>query len=655
MSSIDEIKARLDIVDLVSETVQLRRSGKSYTGFCPFHANTRTPAFVVFPESGTWRCFGQCNEGGDIFRFVMKKEGWDFPEALRYLADKAGVQLKAPSAEEQAAAEEHDHLRALLEEAVTYYRHQLLNTSAGKPVLDYLHEKRGLSDATIESFGLGYAPASWEAALHYFKSRGYSQPEILEAGLATERQRDASPADESQSGQERGVYDRFRHRLMIPIRDERGRIAGFGARVINPDDVPKFLNSPQTPVFDKGRLLYGLDRARKSIRSIDQAIIVEGYLDVIALHQAGFTNVVSPMGTALTEHQMYLLKRFSHRIVLALDPDAAGNQATLRGLQVARQAMDREKELIFDARGLLGYEARLQADLRVTTLPEGMDPDEVVNRDPQEWEQIVARAKPVVIHVMETLAIGQDLDDPKVKTEIANQVIPLIQDVANPIERDTYRQRLARLLRVDERSLIQATPSAPRPRPNLRRPTPGSPVEAPVQETLQAQQASSYSLESHCMGLLLRRPDLLYKIDRYLVENKLGRLSTEDFQHADHEAIFRLLQESIDQDIAEPLNFIMNSLSLPMMEVADHLLSLTAKLDPNDDRVLDDLLRALLHLRKRHVNQDIDYRRILFEEAQEAGDLKGQQYTRTLQEYLQVMQRLDRALGKLSSRTINPK
>lgn len=660
MSTIDEIKTRIDIVDLVSETVQLRRSGKSYTGFCPFHSNTRTPAFVVFPDSGTWRCFGQCNEGGDIFRFVMKKEGCDFPEALRMLAEKAGVELKPPTAAEQQAAEEHDHLRALLEDAVTFYRHQLLNTPPGKQALEYLKQKRNLDDATIESFGLGYAPASWDSLLNFFRSKGYKQQDLLDAGVVTARQQDGgggvdSAGDQGESeSQKRRVYDRFRNRLMIPIRDERGRMAGFGARILNPDDLPKFLNSPQTAIFDKGHLLYGLERARKTIRSLDQVIIVEGYLDVIALHQAGFTNVVSPMGTALTEHQLFLLKRFSRRIVLALDPDAAGNQATLRGLQIARQAMDHENELVFDARGLMGYEARLQADIRVTTLPEGMDPDEIVNRDPHEWDAIVTRAKPIVIHVMETLAAGRDLDDPKTKTEIAGQVVPLIQDVANPIERDAYRQRLARLLRVDERALLQSQPTPPRKQ--FGRDTRSSPSKPPVEarpaSVLTSQQLSNYALEAHCLGVLLRRPDLLYVVDRALVENKLGRLSIEDFQHADNQAIFGLLQESIDQDIAEPLNFVLNSLSLPMMELADGMLARTTELDPNEDRVLEDLLRSLLILRKRHINQDVDYLRFLFEEAQNSGDMKAIQYGKTMQEYTQVKQRLDRALGKYSGRSM---
>ncbi len=639
MSTIDEVKDRIDTVEFISETVQLRRSGKNYVGFCPFHPNSRTPAFVVFPESGTWRCFGQCNEGGDIFKFVMKKEGWDFGEALRYLAERAGVQLKPPTPEEQAAADEHEHLRALLEEAVTFYRHQLINTSAGKPALDYLRQKRGLRDETLEAFGLGYAPNAWDAALNYFRGKDYPVEDLLAAGLLTEH---------TQEGQTQPrLYDRFRNRVMFPIRDTRGRMAGFGARILNPDDVPKFLNSPQTPIFDKGRLLYGLDLARKAIRSVDQAVLVEGYLDVIALHQAGFANVVSPMGTALTEHQLALIKRYTRRIVLALDPDAAGNQATLRGLQVARQAMDREQDPVFDARGLLGYEARLQADIRVTTLPEGMDPDEVVQRDPQEWEHIVGEARPVVIHVMETLAAGRDLEDPKVKSEIAAQVLPLIEDLPNPIERDTFRQRLARLLRVDERALVG---SAPQARPGPRRRPGRKEASPPPAETLVAVTASNYVLEMHSLGVLLRRPDLLYRVDRELQESQEPRLSPDDFEHADHQAILQVFQQSVDQDLAEPVNYVLNSLSLPLMEMADGLLARTEKLDPNDERVLQDLMRSLIELRLRKVNQGLEYLRFVMQEAQEQGDLKATQYSQSMVQLANRRSRLDQAKGRYTSR-----
>lgn len=640
MSSIDEIKSRIDIVDLVSETVQLRRSGKNYTGFCPFHPNTRTPAFVVFQESGTWRCFGQCNEGGDIFRFVMKKEGWDFSTALHYLAERAGVQLKPPTPAEQAAAEEHDHLRALLEEAVTFYRHHLLNTPAGQAALNYLRG-RGLSDETIEAFGLGYAPNAWEAALTYFREKGYPEASLVEAGLVTER-----AGEERQTGG-RGYYDRFRHRIMIPIRDERERMAGFGARILNPDDLPKFLNSPQTPVFDKGHILYGLDRARKEIRRLDQVVIVEGYLDVIALHQAGFANAVSPMGTALTEHQLNLIKRFTRRIVLALDPDAAGAKATLRGLQVARQTLDREAEAVFDARGLVRHEGRLQADIRVTTLPAGMDPDDVVNRDPAEWQQIVESAKPVVVHVMETLAYGRSLDDPKVRSEIANQVLPLIEDVPDAVERETYRQKLARLLRIDERALAGESRGRGRVTPSktsrfIRQQAPKIPSAS--------QPSTAALLEFHCLGVLMRRPDLVYRLDRAMQEFNLPRLSVNDFQRAEHQALFQLIQESLEQNVTEPLHFVLNSLSLPLMDKADDLLERTAKLDPIEDRVFEDVFRAVLNLRILNVRESLDYLRYIMDEAQQQGDLQLKEYQQGVLHYTILLNHLNKALGRYTGR-----
>lgn len=642
MTTIDEIKAKINIEDLVADSVQLRKTGKNLTGFCPFHSNTRTPAFVVFPETGTWRCFGQCNEGGDIFGFVMKKEGWDFSEALRHLAERAGVELRPTTPEEMASAEEHDNLRAMLEEAVTFYRHNLLNTEAGKVAHDYLREKRELNDETIEAFGLGYAPNSWEAMITHFKSKGYDEQELITSGLATERE----------SG---GIHDRFRHRVMFPIRDVRGRMAGFGARILNPDDVPKFLNSPQTDIFDKGRLLYGFDRARKAIRTEDQVIIVEGYLDVIALHQAGYQNVVSPMGTALTETQLRLVKRYSRRIVLALDPDAAGDQATLRGLQVARKALDRETDPVFDARGLLGHEARLKADIRVTTLPEGMDPDDVVNRDPGEWERILSEAKPIVVHVMETLAKGRDLEDAKVKSDISAQVIPLIEDIPDPVERETYRQGLARLLKVDERALMGTAGARRRSRRRSKASIStadelGSHLKESVgtSDTL----ASRMNLEGHCLGILMRQPDLVHRVDRELQEHGLVRLSRKDFISTDHQLILRLIEESLRQDHAEPLRYVLNNLPMPVMVLVDGMLERTKDFNPESDRVLEDLVRAVLILRKRHLNEYMDHVRFLMHEVQEAGDIRATEYLQSMKQGTETRELLDRALGYYTNRAL---
>ncbi|MCC6146820.1 MAG: DNA primase [Anaerolineaceae bacterium] len=632
MTAIDEIKSRLDIVELVGENVKLRRAGKNYTGFCPFHANTRTPAFVVFPDSGTWRCFGQCNEGGDIFGYVMKKEGWDFSQTLQYLAQRAGVELEPLTPEKKAEDEQYERLYALLEEAVNFYRHHLLQTPAGKPALVYL-QQRGLLPQTIETFGLGYAPGSWDSALTYFTGKGYTQQEMLDAGLTTERQ-----------GSE-GAYDRFRNRILFPIRDTNGRMAGFGARILNPEDVPKFLNSPQTAVFDKGRLLYGLDLARKTIRSQDQAVIVEGYLDVILLHQSGFSNAVSPMGTALTEHQLRMLKRYTRRIIMALDADAAGEKATLRGLEVARQALDHSTELVFDARGLLRYEARLQADLRVTTMPEGMDPDEVVLRDPQEWAEIIAGAQPVVIHVMDTLMAGRNLDDPKIKSEIAAQVTPLIEDVPDAVERDTYRQRLARLLRVDESALLGARSSGGRPaRRRSRQEEQAQGITAPPAASTKAE--LSTSLERHILRLLLHQPEALYTLDRALQHAGLSRFSPEDFEQGDYQLFTRLLKRSLEQDEDEPAAYLMTSLPELLQETAKEMLLPLEKGEPTPERLVEELVRAVMRLRQVRINSSLGQLRYMQEDLQAQGETMMESFQEMVLGYTQTLARLNRALGK---------
>jgi len=630
MTPIDEIKSRIDAVELISETVKLRRAGKNYTGFCPFHPNSRTPAFVVFPDSGTWRCFGQCNEGGDIFKFVMKKEGWDFPQTLQYLAQRAGVVLEPPSTEKQAEEEEHARLRALLEEAVLFYHHHLLQTPAGKPALEFLR-RRGLQPATIETFNLGYAPDTWDAALNFLQGKGYTLEELLQTGMVTQRE----------SGS--GAYDRFRNRVMFPIRDGTGHMTGFGARILNPDDMPKFLNSPQTPLFDKGRLLYGLDQARKPIRTQDQVVIVEGYLDVILLHQGGFTNTVSPMGTALTEDQVRMLKRFTRKIILALDADAAGEKATLRGLDVARQAMDHSDELAFDARGLLRHEARLQADLRVTTLPPGMDPDEVVLRDPEEWKTIIAAAQPVVIHVMDTLVKGRNLDDPKVKSEVAAAVLPLIEDVPNPVERDAYRQRLARTLRVDERTLTGASRTPPRP--TRRGPAHEKPPAATRNPGAITVAHRTFELEAHILCLLLRQPDALHQLDRTLLENQLSRLGAQDFEHTDHQLLARRVIESLEQDELDAHQYILHDLPETLQVLTQKLLLPMPLGEPNSDQLIEDLVNAVLHLRETRISESIGQLRFLQEELQEQGEMSRGPYHEMVIQYTQTLVRLNRALS----------
>jgi DNA primase catalytic core len=360
MNPVEEIKQRVDIVDVISESVSLQKSGRNYRALCPFHAE-KAPSFFVFPDRGTWHCFGGCATGGDVFAFVMKKENLDFSGALRVLAERAGISLgrKTGAAEET----EKDRLRQANEAAALFFQHALLNTQAGAAALNYL-TLRGIDRQTAEAFQLGYAPDSWDALREHLKGRGFSEDELLKAGLLVEG--------------EKGAYDRFRQRATIPIRDERGRAVGFGSRSLPSESVdaepegPKYLNTPQTPIFDKGAILFGLDRAAEHIRRSDLAVIVEGYMDVIAAHQHGNLNVVASMGTALTERQLGLLRRLTENIVLAFDPDTAGQAASERGDLVAQ---------------------RMGAQIRVMKLPKGRDPDDIIRADPDAWRRFVVEAE----------------------------------------------------------------------------------------------------------------------------------------------------------------------------------------------------------------------------------------------------------------------
>jgi len=637
MSVIDEIRDRIDIVEIVSETVKLRRSGKNYTGFCPFHPNTRTPAFVVFPETGTWRCFGACNEGGDVFSFLMKKEGWDFPETLRILAQRAGVQLPEHKPLEEEQEEAHQKLRELLEAASVFYRHHLYQSDEGIPVLEYLH-KRALTDETLETFEIGYSPKSWDATRSHLLGKGFSEKDLRDAGMVSERE----------TG---GTYDRFRHRIMFPIRDSRGRLTGFGARAIDPDDQPKFLNSPQTNLFDKGKLLYGLDKARKAIRLSDQVVIVEGYMDVMALHQAKFENVVSPMGTALSEGQLRLLKRFTRNVVLALDPDTAGNKATLRGLDVARETFDHDVDPVFDARGLLRHEKRLDAELRVITLPEGKDPDEVVAEDPSTWLTLIESARPIVNYVIDVLSEGQNLDDAKTKAEIARQVLPLIEDIGDSVEREAYRQHLARKLHVDERALISTRlpKSTKRSSPERR----ASNLEEEVPS-----RGKDFPLERFCLGLLLQNPEFLYRINRQFQALQLDRLTQSDFSGTAHKVIFQAIDKALNQDEEEPINYWRSVLDASLIGVTDSILmdlehlARFVKLDLERQRVADEVTARFLQLRKQNLESELTRLNFLLRTAAEMdvsdedAEINIGNYKREVQQYAKQKAKLEQALAK---------
>ncbi len=610
MSVTDEVKSRLDIVDVVSDYMPLRKSGTSLSGFCPFHPNTRTPAFVVFPNTQTWHCFGACSEGGDVFNFVMKKEGWDFRETLVYLAGKAGVDLAEHGSKSRVEQAYEDKLADILNAAADYFYQILLYAPQAEAARDYIIS-RGFNEETVSQYRLGFALDSWDASRNHFNMQGYGDDDLINTGLLT-------------VNEEKGTrYDRFRNRLMIPIRDANGRMVGFGARTLDPEGIPKYLNSPQTAVFDKSRLLYGLDLARRHIREARQAIIVEGYMDVIQAWQAGFYNVVAQMGTALTADQLRLLKRYTKRFVLALDSDAAGTQATMRGLEVARETLDRESDVRFNARGLVKHEGRLQADIQIVSLPQGYDPDKIIKENPDHWVKLISGAKPVVTYVIDLATEDLDLGDGKAKTLAAQKVLPLINDVADPVEREHYRQLLARRLRIDERALLKIIIPPKRRRIAASQQAQPAASNPPPENTSASAVGLSTVIGGETIGTELRRADFLRQclkhptivpmIDKMLVLNEQTMVEVEDFYKPDDRAIWRYVRSQINTWSIASEGDLWDSLEDEFLrDRIQTLLSLPDGPDLEVDRLPDTLTRSVLDWRLEHVKGLISEVKYLF-------------------------------------------
>ncbi|HYO42811.1 MAG TPA: DNA primase [Candidatus Limnocylindrales bacterium] len=442
-----EIKGRLPVADVVGETVQLKKAGTTLKGLCPFHGE-KTPSFVVTPGRDTWHCFG-CGKHGDIFTFVMERDTVGFPEALKILAARAGVELDERTKQEDAR---NARLRTVLEAAIAFYHAVLTKSPTGAPALEYLRG-RGFTDATIEKHQLGWAPGGWDQLGRQLASkRQVTAQELLDVGLASPRQRGG------------GVYDRFRERVIFPIRDANGHPVGLGGRILPvrsegggrvpvghpPEDVdrgPKYLNSPATSLFDKSRTLYLIDRAKTAIRKGGQAVIVEGYTDALMAHQAGFENVVASLGTALTPQQVALITRYAKRIALAYDVDAAGEKAGTFGATALEEVI---RQLAADASGV-----ELD-DVRVVRLPEGRDPDEVMRDNPDEWREIVRVARPIVDHLIDVHARAHDLRTPGGQARFVDAVLPIIRNLPNPVLRDAYLGRVRQVSGVEERTLLEA-------------------------------------------------------------------------------------------------------------------------------------------------------------------------------------------------------
>ncbi len=421
LDPVELVRDRADILEVIGESVVLKRSGRNYTGLCPFHGE-KTPSFNVNVEKKIFRCFG-CGEGGDVFAFVMKLHGLGFRDALKQLADRYGVPMAEPDGQ---AADERAVLRHAYELAAKFYQDMLAHPTIGAEARAYL-EARGVTPELAARFGLGYAPREWDALHKHLNAQRISHQAQDDAGLVRQRR------------EGNGYYDYFRGRLMFPITADLGQVIAFGARAIHQGDEPKYLNSPDTPLYTKGRHLYALPLAKEGIKRKDRVILMEGYMDVIASHRAGFTEAVGVLGTALTPHQAKSLLRYSKRVVVSYDADRAGQAATERGIATLEE--------------VAGASA---LDVRVLRIPDGKDPDDFLKRNPPEaFELLVGEAKSLIQYqldrAIEGVAFG--LDTPEGKDEAVKACKVILTRVSSKVLREELCSALAKRLKVSRSAL----------------------------------------------------------------------------------------------------------------------------------------------------------------------------------------------------------
>lgn len=416
-SPIEEIKQRLDIIDVLSEYLQMKRTGGNYRALCPFH-HEKTPSFMVSKEKQIWHCFG-CSKGGDIFAFLQEIEGIEFPEALRILAKKANIEL---SYQDPKLTNKKTRLLDILKLSASWFNQQLINNQIAQK---YLADRK-VNQETIDIFLLGYAPDTWESLNNYLINKKYTEEEIFQAGLSIKKEKGS------------GYYDRFRGRLMFPIKDIHGSVVGFTGRLLVEDPqkkVGKYINTPQTMVYDKSQVIFGLDKAKQEIKRLGATIIVEGNMDVVSCQQAGFRNVVASSGTALTQKQVQLLKRYSPNLIISFDMDAAGAEAAKRGIEVAMQA---------------------EMNIKVLTLPkEFKDPDDCIKKDPHIFKEAIRNSQAIMEYYFQSAINQFDAKQVNGKKNIASLLLPIIVKIGDSIEQTHYLQKLSMLINVPEEILRQ--------------------------------------------------------------------------------------------------------------------------------------------------------------------------------------------------------
>lgn len=687
MSVVEEVKSRINIVEVVSRYTPLRRAGTIHKGLCPFHSE-RTPSFVVYEQSGTWHCFGSCATGGDVFSFLMKKEGLTFREALERLAREAGVSLEEDRPD--PGRSQRDALYQVNAAAARYFRTVLQSDPRATAGRGYL-ERRGINEATAEAFGLGFALDQWSGLRDHLLKAGFSVEQQLAAGLIKR-----SPERES-------TYDTFRNRLIFPIRDRSGRVLGFGGRVLD-DSVPKYLNTAETPIFHKSQIVYGIDLAHAAIRDENRVVIVEGYMDVIAAHQHGFANVVACMGTALTAEHLRQLQRLTTNYVLALDADSAGQAATIRGLNQARMSLARKSRPTVLPGGRLEMTDRLGATLSIIQMPAGKDPDDVVRSDPALWRELVRSAQPLVDFYFGVVSRTYDVKTAQGKAAAVDELATLIAEVDDEIEQQHYIQQLSRMVQVGEAILLGQVhaaavkaQSAPRPAPERPaerqgggarparagqqgapddRVAPGPPdagdwdpeesgydagwfgdldeVAPPVPAAAKGRSADTprrsephFDVVAHILALLLREPELLPWLTQKTSELDLAPPSVEDLERTEDKELFRALQLFLTSDELWDFESFQDRLEPSLHGRLALLASFGAHLPARTEVELrEGVIKDIVHLRLLNRKRECETVMWLIDEAEQVGDRErsrehGAQYAR-LQRELDHLQPLMR-------------
>jgi len=506
MDAVEDIKSRLDVADVVQEYLPLKPAGSgSFRGLCPFH-HEKTPSFYVNRPRQSWHCFG-CNEGGDIISFVMRMEGMEFREALELLAAKTGVELPSFDAK-QSSQKKRLHEVNLL--AAKFFRATLLESPAAEHARAYA-ASRAIDDMTGDIWLIGYAPDSWSALTDALTKKGITEDELVKAGLVGKREQGS------------GVYDRFRNRLMFTIMDVHGNVVGFTGRQLSDDKTEaKYVNTPETTLYKKSAVLYGLDKAKGDIKRQDLAVIVEGNMDVVTSHRLGVNNVVASSGTALTIDQLNLLKRFTTNLAIAFDQDAAGNAATIRGLDLARQ---------------------LDFNIRIITLPPdaGKDPDDAAKKDIALWQHAIRDASRIVEWLYRNAFRSRDISKPEDKKLVARDLLPEFRRIPDPVERDGWITRLAKDLAVSEDALREALRGV---KTTVTSQKPTHPIAAPSPAAAEnATKSREEQLQERLLAVLEIKPEL-----RPLAQERLGRYPVPEPARGDLSTYFAILADREFED-----------------------------------------------------------------------------------------------------------